>query len=737
MVASRVRQPMPALLDPNERNQPQDRRQRRTQERARPASRQPRANFDSLAIGAPLTAALVGVLVAEGNAAFGEPGTGSAAAGAGAARHGHAEAGRTDPGVRLTRHDAAGAGGVQNDPLVSTSGEIFDPVAATDAANNEVSSDGGAPEGLATAAGVAAALAAQGALPGGFNITIGTGTPPDDLGFEGSSSGEGATGSSGRIGATIVGSAGDDVIHGTPFNDRLFGGAGNDTIFGYAGDDLLDGGSGDDQLFGGADNDRLLGGSGNDGLFGGTGDDALFGGTGHDSLFGEEGRDWLDGGTGNDHVDGGPGADRMFGNTGDDVLVTDHRHDTALENGRGSDDGGNDTLQIAAGFGLPDGIDSATFVFSEHLGEGLPPGAAGYRQQVGLEIENLTLQGSANHDVFADSGNNRLTGNAGDNLLYGDSGDDILIGGAGADALDGGSGGDWLDGGSGNDALRGGASEDQLYGGDGDDLLDGGAGGDRLYGGGGNDNFIIGLNDSAVDTVFDNEGNNWLTIQSGAELVQTAVAGDELYVFVNKNPIGVVDDYLGNEGTIAGIDSGAGIQAIGDLMAPGAASGPALGGTSTVSTPVFHADDDLLGAYLTRPNAYGTNGSDHLVGTSASDWLNGGAGDDYLVGGGGRDVLESGAGHDILEGGAGDDRYLFRSGEAGWNIIRDVEGSNLVELDGFAGAHLKGVVVGGHDLVVVANNNPIFTFEDFVGNEQAFAGVQVGDAVVSAEDLLS
>jgi len=38
--------------------------------------------------------------------------------------------------------------------------------------------------------------------------------------------------------------------------------------------------------------------------------------------------------------------------------------------------------------------------------------------------------------------------------------------------------------------------------------------------------------------------------------------------------------------------------------------------------------------------------------------------------------------------------------------------------------------------VVVADGTPIFTFESFVGNEQALAGIQVGDEVLTPEDLL-
>ena len=115
----------------------------------------------------------------------------------------------------------------------------------------------------------------------------------------------------------------------------------------------------------------------------------------------------------------------------------------------------------------------------------------------------------------------------------------------------------------------------------------------------------------------------------------------------------------------------------------------------------------------------------------------GAAGDDHLIGGGGRDVLEGGSGSDRLEGGAGDDRYLFKSGDGELGTtIHDTEGSNTAVLDGFSGASVQGIK-SGQNLVVVVNNAPIFTFEDFVGHEQAFAGVQNGDQFVATEDLLA
>jgi trimeric autotransporter adhesin len=324
----------------------------------------------------------------------------------------------------------------------------------------------------------------------------------------------------------------------------------------------------------------------------------------------------------------------------------------------------------------------------------------------------------------------------GDNALFGAGGDDILSGGGGYDSLHGGSGADQLYGNAAEDVLSGEIGDDGLYGGAGDDWLAGGLGADQLFGESGNDTFQIGLNDTDVDSIFDHEGINGVTIENGQEhTVETAVAGGDLYVVVDKNPVAVVEDYLGNEGALAGIDSGS--TSVSDLMAENAGNGPALPepeSSDAASGPSW-AGDDVLGEFLTRPSLSGAGGRDAMSGTSGSDWLSGLGGDDHLRGGAGRDVIEGGAGTDFLEGGAGDDRFLFRSGEAGLDTIRDVEGSNSVELQGFTGAKLEGVVVG-RDLWVLANQAELFIVEGFVGNEGSFAGIHNGETFVATEDLL-
>jgi Ca2+-binding RTX toxin-like protein len=743
MVASRQREPRPASPDPYRTDRARDRERRQVVRQPHPSpSRPPRVHLDSLAVGAPLTAALVGLLLTEGEGALGNAGSMAAPAGGGAARQDDGEASAP------WRHEGADAklgpaapGTLAASSAASTGGAIFDPIPSGEAAAAPTATASTSAGTLSPSDARAADVDGQVPLSAGTSITLTGGAPLGGFNLEGSSA-DGAS-STGRIGATITGTAGDDVIHGTPNDDRLFGGAGDDVVYGYEGDDLLDGGAGDDRLLGGAGRDTLLGGTGEDQLFGGSGDDRLLGGNDDDRLFGEEGRDSLDGGSGDDRLDGGPDADRLIGGAGDDILIVGNIHDVPIGDGSGIALEGSNTLVVQAGFAthLLDqlGESRATFTFSENFGQTLPSGVAAHTQQVAGDIQNITLQGTADHDVVADSRANVIWGNDGENRIYGAAGDDVLHGGGAADVLRGDAGDDELYGDSGNDVLQGGAGDDILRGGAGDDVLNGGPGADLLYGAAGDDNFVIGLNDSGVDTVFDHEGSNRLTIQGDAgHQVQTALTGDDLYVVVDDNIAAVINGYRGNEDSWIGIDTGAGLRTIDQLMAPGAAQGPALEGASTTAAATTVApQDDLLDAWLTQPSLHGTAGDDHLVGTSGADWLVGGAGNDHLIGGAGNDVLEGGRGVDLLEGGAGDDRYLFKPGDGGLGtIIRDGEGANVAELDGFGGAKLQGALLG-KNLVVVANHAPVFTFENFVGNEQAFAGVQMAEQFVSSEDLFA
>ena len=742
MIAAPLREPRPASPEPYAPERTDEQARRPATRRQIASGRQPRLNLDSLAIGAPLTAALIGVLLTEGEAASGLATVdGDVADAGGAARRAYEDDSAASAHVGQRGSPELVTAGPKGAALASTSGEVLDPVAAQAAAALATAAGAEAGGTLAPPNGAPAGSQGDAIQPGDINITLGVPGPLEEPGPGGEPDIDDPQ-PKGRIGTTITGTDGDDVIHGTPYDDRLFGGAGDDVIHGHAGDDLLDGGAGDDRLLGGAGDDSLLGGTGEDELFGGSGDDRLDGGSGEDRLLGEEGRDWLDGGSGDDVLDGGADPDRLIGGAGDDTLTVGNIHDVAFGDGAGLALDGSNTLVVQAAFATDLfeqlGEPRATFTFSENFGQALPAGVAGHRQQVAGDIENLTLQGTADHDVVGDSRANVIRGNDGDNQLHGGGGDDNLRGDGGNDLLRGGAGDDELRGDGGNDQVFGGAGDDVLHGGDGADILYGQTGADLLYGGAGDDNFMIGLNDSAIDTVFDLEGQNRLTIQDGAgHHVQTALVGDQLHVVVDDAVVAVLDGYRGNEGALVGIDTGAGLHTIDELMVRGAPQDPSPVEPSAREESTETADDDLLGAYLTQPSLHGTAGDDHLVGTSDADWLVGGAGKDHLIGGAGDDILQGGTGKDLLEGGAGDDRYLFKAGDGGLStIIRDGDGSNVAELDGFGGAPVKAVVAG-QNLVVVANYAPLFTFEDFVGNEQAFAGIQSGDQFIPTEDLLA
>ena len=168
-------------------------------------------------------------------------------------------------------------------------------------------------------------------------------------------------------------------------------------------------------LFAGAD--TLNGSSGGDNWNGLGGNDRLNGNAGNDTLAGGDGNDTLDGGAGNDLLNGGAGSDLMRGGAGNDRYVVNASSDSVVE--------------LAGG-----GADTVTATATATLA---------------VNLENLTLSGSAAIGGTGNTQANTLTGNAAANLLRGLGGADRLLGNAGNDTLDGGTGLDTASGGAGND----------------------------------------------------------------------------------------------------------------------------------------------------------------------------------------------------------------------------------------------------------------------------------------------
>ena len=126
----------------------------------------------------------------------------------------------------------------------------------------------------------------------------------------------------------------------------------------------------------------------------------ILNGTGaSDTILGLGGNDDLFGKAGNDILDGGTGADRMTGGLGNDTYLVDNAGDKAIElGGQGSD------------------IVKSKVTFT-----------------LGVNVENLTLTGTAAIKGTGNTLANSITGNASANILDGRTGADTMKGGLGND----------------------------------------------------------------------------------------------------------------------------------------------------------------------------------------------------------------------------------------------------------------------------------------------------------------
>ena len=154
--------------------------------------------------------------------------------------------------------------------------------------------------------------------------------------------------------------------------ENASGGSGNDTLTGNDTNNKLDGGAGNDTLDGGAGNDTLNGGAGNDSLVGGAGDDQF---------------DW----------EGRGGNDTMIGGLGNDIYVIDSMGDVIVESGNE----GTDLIWSTISYDLTSLVN----------------------------VENLSLFGTADVNAKGNVLDNILSGNAAANTLDGGGGNDTLNGG--------------------------------------------------------------------------------------------------------------------------------------------------------------------------------------------------------------------------------------------------------------------------------------------------------------------
>lgn len=459
-----------------------------------------------------------------------------------------------------------------------------------------------------------------------------------------------------------------NILTGNSGANVLRGGAGNDTLNGGGGDDTLDGGAGNDALNGGTGNDTYVIGAGvdvltenlNEGVdlvqssithtlgvnfenltligsnaINGTGNDVanvLTGNSAANVLTGGAGNDTLIGGGGNDRLDGGLGTDAMNGGAGNDTYIVESAGEPITESLAGAA-GGTDLVMSSVSFTL------------------------------GLNLERLTLTGTANINGTGNALNNVLIGNSGNNVLNGGAGSDRMAGGDGNDmyivdvssdvvteAVNGGTDtaqssasyrlgayvenltltgtaningtgnelSNVLTGNSGNNQLMGAAGNDTVNGGDGSDVLDGGLGQDTVSGGAGNDRITMLVTAGNVDT-----------INAGADIDTLVLAGA----------------VSGNHEVVVNLTS-----------------------TSDQVVSIGGAADGLGQANFENLDASGISGFVTVTG---------GTGDNLIIGSRGNDVINGGLGNDSISGGLGNDIFVFGSGH-GQDSIQDIGGADMI-----------------------------------------------------------
>lgn len=478
------------------------------------------------------------------------------------------------------------------------------------------------------------------------------------------------------------------VLNGLGGNDSLTGGSANDTLDGGTGIDTMAGGLGNDTYIVDSTSDKVVeavnagtdtiissvtlnlttfaaqvenltlaagtallnatGNTLNNVLTGNDAANTLSGLDGNDTLNGGLGNDSLLGGNNDDRLDGGVGADTLDGGAGNDTFVVDNVGDVVTEAAAG----GTDTILSSVAFNLKT---SALQVENLTLtGTALINGTGNDLANVlnGNEFKNVLSGGLGNDTILGNGGNDWLNGNEGTDLLNGGEGDDTVF----ADAFFTGAttGGDTLIGGNGHDLLIGDSGNNQILGDAGNDSMDGGLGNDTLTGGAGDDLFGV---DSASDVIVELAGGGTDTILTSVGLVLSTFApqvenltlSDDIAVLdINATGNDLNNVMTGNGGKNV-LNGGNGNDTINGGLGNDWLQGQA--GTDVIDggdgDDIIFADAFFSAATTGGDTLFGGNGNDQLLGDNGNNLINGGAGDDSILGGLGVDTLVGGIGDDV------------------------------------------------------------------------------------------
>jgi Ca2+-binding RTX toxin-like protein len=453
----------------------------------------------------------------------------------------------------------------------------------------------------------------------------------------------------------------------------------------------------------------------------------------------------LTGNSGANILDGGTGADTMSGGAGDDTYIVDNTGDTVTE----AANAGSDTVQSSVTFTLGVNIENLrltgtvaingtgntlnnvlrgnsaanvlngltgadtmiggagddTYVVddpgdtvTEGAGAGTDTVQSSVTHTLSLNVENLTLTGTAAINATGNTLNNVLTGNSAANVLNGMTGADAMSGGAGNDTYVVDDAGDTVTeaASAGTDTVQtsitytlpsnvenltltgtaaingtGNTLNNVLTGNSGANVLDGGSGADTMSGGAGDDTYIV---DKTTDTVTEAANAGTDTVQSSVtytlptnveNLILTGTTaingtGNTLNnTLTGNSAANVLDGLAGADTLVGGLgDDTYVVDNVGDTVTELANQGTDTVQSSVTFTLAVNVENLILTG-TAAINGTGNTLNNTLTGNSAANVLTGGAGNDtYLFSrGGGQDRIVD---TDATAGNS--DKVLFSSG---------------------------------------------------------------------------
>ncbi len=389
-----------------------------------------------------------------------------------------------------------------------------------------------------------------------------------------------------------------------------------------------------------------------------------------------------------------PADDVITGNAGNDILLGDLEQFVGI----GEDGYGAIRAYVAGKMGTPAANLTERTVdkyITEHAGEFENGGNLGSFDGTLHNSRDDTLTGNAGNDIILGlAGNDTLDGKAGDDVIYGGSGNDTMTGGAGADRFI------WKTGDVGNDVIKDFNSKE----------------GDRID--------LQGLLQGATRASIGNflqittvEGASTLQVSSAGKLNQAGgLANADVRIMLEGNDLSgtTVDALISGSKPIIKIDASVepvtgtdnkfnapmngenillgdgytprgdkGYSAYKDMVSKDTGIPEATLTERDMQKYIsdHYADFDFKADKGGNDTLLGNAGDDILFGQGGNDMLDGGTGSDTLLGGAGNDTLIGGPGDDILIGGSGADTFVWKSGDTGYDVIKDFNAAQGDRLD--------------------------------------------------------